>query len=167
MADASKLEPTQGEIDRFCHAAGEKRDDATLKRLYAAYGDALMHGWCVGIVPAVFYPANWGHPDLLDWFIKRGADIHAVEENGDTILMAAVWHTSTDEVVECLLRNGVDIDAVNKEGKTARMIAEEQNRTGAVRLIDQAIVTREALAELEKGLERPVRTMRPLKFRQP
>src|SRR6188472_3847331 len=97
-APQSKPEPTQGEIDRFCQAAGEKRDDATLTRLHAAYGDALMNGWYGRIVPAVFYPANWGHSDLLDWFISQGADVHAVEDNGDTILMAAVWHTSTDEV---------------------------------------------------------------------
>lgn len=162
---ASKLKPTQAEIDRFCLAAGEKRDDATLKNLYAAYGDAIINGRLMGEIPAVSYPANWGHLDLLEWFIGKGADIHAAQRDGETILMAAVWHTSTDEVVACLLDKGVDIHAANKNGQTARVIAEEQGRMGAVRLIDAAIVTREAVTEISKGLERPIRAMRPLQLK--
>lgn len=46
------------------------------------------------------------------------------------------------------------------------MIAEEQGRHDAVRLIDQAIITGEVVAEIAKGADHPVRVMKPLKFRQ-
>ncbi|KLT21661.1 ankyrin repeat domain protein [Wolbachia endosymbiont of Armadillidium vulgare str. wVulC] len=49
--------------------------------------------------------------------IKTGADVNAVDENGDTILYFAVMN-STKEMVNLLIRSRANINAVGRDGKT-------------------------------------------------
>jgi ankyrin repeat protein len=158
--------PSQTDINDFCYAAGDHRDDGKLFRLYARYGDAILNA-ChqPGNIPAVFYAANYGHADLMKWFIAEGARLDGVDERGETILMSAAWWTGKPDVVKMLLEKGADIDAVNRNGETARQIAEQNNQPEIVALIDQFRAGRESAKLVSDGLSHPVPSLKPLKFK--
>ena len=159
----------QNDINRFCQAAGQQRDDSLLSELLEKHGPAILNqGHQPGGYTPVQYAANWGHADLVEWLIEKGADIHIRAEKGWTTLMAAAWHTGTPEAVAVLLEKGADIDAVDDENKTARMVAEEQRQAKVIELIDRTRGERkgrEAEQAVKRGLDHAIPCLKPLKLR--
>lgn len=66
-------------------------------------------------------------------FLEAGADPNAVDEDGATALMHAVWQQDP-EVVRLLISVGADVNAADKDGNTALMAAvEDGNSLGIVK----------------------------------
>jgi len=63
--------------------------------------------------------------DAIDLLIARGADPHAVDDDGNTLLHEAfgAMHTTNADVVRKLLALGVSINARNKKGETALLLS--------------------------------------------
>ena len=55
---------------------------------------------------------------------ELGADINAVNENGDTALHGAAWRERADSIVQFLVDRGADVDAKNNRDWTPLVIAE-------------------------------------------
>ena len=59
--------------------------------------------------------------------IDAGADIHAKNQNGATVLMIAAANTSYPEVITILVQSGIDVNAKANDGQTALMYAARFN----------------------------------------
>ena len=70
--------------------------------------------------------------DKVKDFIKKGADVNATDQSGNTCLMLAI-RKDLKEVVELLITNGADVNAVNKSGENALMVAIEANSVDMVK----------------------------------
>jgi hypothetical protein len=88
---------------------------------------------------------TWG---VINWLLKNGAHIDAVDRTGRTPLMHAA-ETLNKRTIELLLENGANINAVDKDGKTALMIA----RGRACNLMDEQIRQKEIIDCLEHYAE--------------
>lgn len=60
--------------------------------------------------------------------IDLGADIHATNSNGATILMIAAANTSYLDVITILTNAGIDVNAKSNDGQTALMYAARFNK---------------------------------------
>jgi len=73
--------------------------------------------------------AAYGAPEIVEFLLKRGADIQAIDKYGNTALIAAACEcalatmNSTYDIVKMLLNKGADPNARNREGTTALMNA--------------------------------------------
>ena len=72
-----------------------------------------FYGW-----PPLVYGAFNGHAAVVDYLLKRGAEIDATTENGSTALFFAARYGHLD-VVELLLKNKADANIANENGETA------------------------------------------------
>jgi len=59
---------------------------------------------------------------MVKLLIENGADIHFIDESGNTILMRASYYGHT-EIVKNFVECGVDINLQNKFGYTALVMA--------------------------------------------
>ncbi len=63
--------------------------------------------------------------DTIRILLAAGADVNAVDDDGNTALMFYIFNTEfyrgncSDELIDVLLGAGADITIVNKEGKSA------------------------------------------------
>jgi uncharacterized protein len=58
-------------------------------------------------------------PDIVRRLVARGADVNAVDDDGETPLMLAAEHGDSD-LVSALLDNRADLNRKDHTGKTAR-----------------------------------------------
>jgi ankyrin repeat protein len=65
--------------------------------------------------------------DTVKLLLAAGADVHVVNDAGDTCLHAAVRHKPTAPVLCLLIKAGAKLHAVNHKGKTAAQIAHVGN----------------------------------------
>lgn len=84
-----------------------------VQRLVEAGAEVNFYGW-----PPLIYGAFNGHTAVVDYLLKRGADIDATTENGSTALFFAARYGHL-EVVELLLKNKADAKIANESGETA------------------------------------------------
>jgi ankyrin repeat protein len=64
-------------------------------------------------------------PEIAQILVGKGADVNAVDEDGNSVLWRAIASArGRDEVVRCLLDNGGNADLANHEGVTPRALAE-------------------------------------------
>ena len=75
-----------------------------------------------------------GYDQVAQALLRRGANVNARSETGQTALMIAA-HRSTAEIVQELLRRGADVNAMDRYGRTPLMIAEEHNRVIVIQLL--------------------------------
>jgi ankyrin repeat protein len=84
--------------------------------------------------------ASWfGHPEIVDMFVEkglRGEPVNVGDKNDDTPLHLACEHHWV-EVVERLLRAGADPKKKNAQGKTPEDIAEAQDRSEILELLQR------------------------------
>ena len=69
--------------------------------------------------------------ERVRFLIKKGIDINAQDDNGDTALIYAVRHNAPSGVLRILLDAGVNVNATNKAGESAVMTAVKQNISAA------------------------------------
>ncbi|XP_048250953.1 uncharacterized protein LOC124123154 isoform X3 [Haliotis rufescens] len=67
----------------------------------------------------VMRAARWGHRDVVELLVSKGANVSLVDENGDNILHLACIDGHMETVKFVLSLNVVDIDARNNKGRTA------------------------------------------------
>ena len=82
-------------------------------RLVEAGADVNLYGW-----PPLIYAAFNGHAAVVDYLLKKGAEINATTANGSTALLFAARFGHL-EVVELLLQNNADPNIANERGATA------------------------------------------------
>ena len=67
---------------------------------------------------------NWKKFDMAEWFLKNGANVNAVDNDGNTALFYAVKRKYKIEYIELLLQFGADFNNENKEGISPKKLAE-------------------------------------------
>ena len=85
--------------------------------------------------------AELGQVERIKRLIRRGVDLEARDEMGETALMKAA-HKGYINTVKLLLANGADVHAKNPFGETALSLAARQGRTYIAELLRQAGATK-------------------------
>jgi ankyrin repeat protein len=97
--------------------------------------------------------------------VEAGADIHSVNNLGNTVLMRAcgIKHTCCKNIVKLLVEKNVDLEVKNHEGQTVLMIAKFYRNMKVVDFLERKISERDSsfllakeryatlLSRLEKG----------------
>jgi len=101
--------------------ACRRNDLQTVKQLYeqdtSVIGMADMRGF-TPLILAVYNEA----PDVVDFLIYKGADVHAQDASGNTALMG-VCFKGYKNIAQKLLNAGVDVNQRNANGATALTFA--------------------------------------------
>jgi ankyrin repeat protein len=84
-----------------------------VKRFVEAGAEINFYGW-----PPLSYAAFNGHTAIVDYLLKRGAEIDAKTQNGSTALFFAARFGHI-EAVKLLLKNEADPTIANENGETA------------------------------------------------
>lgn len=74
--------------------------------------------------------------EIVEFLLKRGASINAVNRRGLTPLMRACW-VGAENWITFLLQNGADIHAKNRDGETAYMKAAQRGRLGIMEELEK------------------------------
>jgi ankyrin repeat protein len=77
--------------------------------------------------------SSYGRNEVPSLLIEKGADLNAVDLEGNTALMIAI-DRNNNEAVELLLAHKAAISPRNKEGRTALHLASDGLRTKMVAL---------------------------------
>ena len=91
-----------------------------------------FYGWA-----PLAYAAYNGHLEIVDYLLKRGAEINAKTQNGSTALFFAARFGHI-EVVKLLLRNKADATVANENGETAVDWALKSDNTDIEALLREA-----------------------------
>lgn len=91
---------------------------------------------------ALFSVASTGKPELIDYLITKGVNIHQLDLNGETLIHKACYNCNA-ETLKHLIKLGVDVNASkgiinsnkNSRGQTALHYAVNQIFTEGVRLL--------------------------------
>ncbi len=103
-----------------------------VQRLVEAGADVNLYGW-----PPLIYAAFNGHAAVVDYLLKKGAEINATTANGSTALLFAARFGHI-EVVEVLLQNKADPNIANERGATAIDWALKTDNTDIADLLRKA-----------------------------
>jgi len=103
-----------------------------VQRLVEAGADVNLYGW-----PPLIYAAFNGHAAVVDYLLKKGAEINATTANGSTALLFAARFGHI-EVVELLLQNKADPNIANERGATAIDWALKTDNTDIADLLRKA-----------------------------
>ena len=76
-----------------------------------------------------------GHTEIFKILVNRGANIHARDNYGRTVLIWAALH-GTEEVVALLCKMGADPEIKDKGGNTALTQAKNKLRLSIVELLE-------------------------------
>ena len=91
--------------------------------------------------------------------LDRGLDIHAVNDNGASVLHAAAMRGQADAIIGVLAANGARADAKNREGLTALDVAlARRGQDGAAAVVPSTVkILRELLAATDARTRAPSR----------
>ncbi|MDX2179568.1 MAG: ankyrin repeat domain-containing protein [Bryobacteraceae bacterium] len=141
------------------YAAAMRNDTAEVKRLLTA-GANPNEGRLIGM-PPLFFAVFHHNLELVRAMIERGADLHATDGAGSSVLMwAAASEKTTPEIVEELLKRGADPQVRNKQGDSALTwalrrgdspIVATLRRAGATDSASPRLAVERALALLQRS----------------
>ena len=100
-----------------------------VQRLVEAGAEVNFYGW-----PPLTYAAFNGHREIVEYLLKRGAEINAKTENGSTALFFAARNGHT-AIVRLLLENDADPTIINENEETAVDAALKGKNTDSVELL--------------------------------
>ena len=115
---------TTGEGDVVAEAA-TRGDEAAVResldgggqKINATFNDGSASG-----LTLLMIASQWGHADMVDCLIRRGATVDLQDSEGRTALMAAATKGHR-RIVETLLDHSAEVDLENTSGGTALMTA--------------------------------------------
>lgn len=93
----------------FACSRAEKNEDFI--KYLVDHGANIKQPW------VLFYLCRQGKDTLVQWFVDHGADIHQVNERGETVLFNACW-SGNENLVIYLIDHGLDIHKFNRDGET-------------------------------------------------
>lgn len=139
------------EIVRALLEAGENPNefDGEVLRVSAGYGQDLIVKLLIekgaDIDPLnqkdrwapLMVAARGNHPTTADMLIKAGADVNAIDKEGQTLLMIAVEENKA-AAVAILVKAGANLNIVDKGGVTALRHAEQYGYDEIVKILRQA-----------------------------
>jgi ankyrin repeat protein len=100
-------------------------DDVNAAELFKKYGAAIENGDAKN---TPFLGAfNWKKFRIVEWFLKNGANVNVVDDDGNNALFYAVKRKYPSEQIQLLLKYGADFTKENNRGISAKKLA-EQNR---------------------------------------
>ena len=105
---------------------------AYVKRIVESGAEVNFYGW-----PPITYAAFNNHPDIIEYLIKKGAEVNAKTESGATALYLAARNGHL-EVVKLLLRYEADPTIANQHGETAVDAAMKGNQDEILDLLRAA-----------------------------
>lgn len=73
--------------------------------------------------PPLHIAADYGHTEVVDYLISKGADVNAVDKHGFTPLLCACYEGHRD-CAELLLNKGADKSRTGPDGLCALQVAE-------------------------------------------
>ncbi len=103
-----------------------------VKRFVEAGAEINFYGW-----PPLSYAAFNGHTAIVDYLLKRGAEIDATTQSGSTALFFAARFGHI-EAVKLLLKNEADPTISNENGETAVDWAMKSKQTDIENLLRAA-----------------------------
>ena len=77
-----------------------------------------------GITPLMWAAQYNPNPEVINVFIKNGANVNETDPTGTTPLMYAASNTTNPEVIIVLIKAGADIKMKDNNAKTAYALAE-------------------------------------------
>jgi ankyrin repeat protein len=114
--------------------AAQANDVAAMRELLARGADPnvstnlgttpLMVAAGIGHLPGMSRSTEANALEAIKLCVELGADVNAVNKNGDTALHGAAWRHFADSIVQFLVDHGANMDAKNKRGWTPLVIAE-------------------------------------------
>ena len=84
----------------------------------------LMAAAGLGLLPGITRSEEANALEAVKLIVELGADVNAVNEDGDTALHGAAWRHHADSIVTYLVDHGANMNAKNKRGWTPLVIAE-------------------------------------------
>ncbi len=91
---------------------GDARQVASLLAAQPGLANGPLEG---GLWP-LHLAARHDHPEVVAALLDAGADLEAVDDDGETALCIAASHGGSPEVVRLLLANGASVDHANGDG---------------------------------------------------
>ncbi len=114
------------------HDAAKSGDLAKVRALLQENPGLIASNDENGLTP-LYLAATFGHKDVAELLLAKGANANAKKEGGVTPLMIATEKGYKD-VVELLLANGADVNA-DTRGNTALIMATQEGRRDLVQLL--------------------------------
>lgn len=135
LMDSPRLNPN--ELD----SAGEsalmmaalKGNLPVAERLVALGAHVNKPGWS-----PLHYAATGGHPRMIEFLLRHGAQVDAHSPNNTTPLMMAAQY-GTPATLTALLRAGANVNARNQLGLTALNFAQRGERPDAIKILVAAL----------------------------
>lgn len=90
--------------------------------------------------PILNIAAAYGHTEMVNLLLAKGADVNAKDNEGWTALMEAARLGNTD-VVKILVDKGADVNTMNNTNQTALMIAKKRTWHDIVNILEKAGAT--------------------------
>ncbi|XP_048251510.1 GA-binding protein subunit beta-1-like [Haliotis rufescens] len=109
---------TDPRADSDLRDASKRGNVAAVKRILAAgradVNSKDLNGWT-----PVLWAARWGHGEVVELLMRKGADVSVLTFNDNNILHVECMGSDVETVKYVLSLNVVDINARNKQGQTA------------------------------------------------
>ncbi|KAI1309395.1 Myotrophin [Halotydeus destructor] len=75
--------------------------------------------------PLIHYAADYGHTEVIQYLIQKGANVNSTDKHGISALLAAIWegHVSS---VKLMLEKGADKSGKTPDGKSYLEAADDE-----------------------------------------
>ena len=86
-------------------------------------------------ITALFWAVERVQPEIVRFLVDHGADLNAKDNNGNTVLIKAVYSNNLD-IIKCLVEHGADSTVKDDNGETAAMHAKRRGYNDVAAYLD-------------------------------